>query len=53
VTLRVKIASCWQEIELADPGVEWSPADSTLKVHWLFGPSSKMKHEELMLKLMQ
>lgn len=53
VTLQVKLASCWQEIELADPGVEWSPADSTLNVHWLFGPTNKMKPEELTLKLMQ
>ena len=51
VTLRLKLASCWQEIELTDSGVEWSPADSTLRVHWLLGPTSKMQPEELTLRL--
>jgi hypothetical protein len=51
VTLNLKLASCWQEIELANPGVEWSAADSTLKVRWLLGPTSKMQPEELTLKL--
>jgi len=51
VTLRLKLSSCWQEIELIDPGVEWSPADSTLRVHWLLGPTSKMQPEELTLRL--
>jgi hypothetical protein len=51
VTLRLKLASCWQEIELTDAGVEWSPADSTLRVHWLLGPTRKMRPEELTLRL--
>jgi hypothetical protein len=51
VTLRLKLASCWQDIELTDAGVEWSPADSTLRVHWLFGPTSKRQPEELILRL--
>lgn len=50
-TLRLKLASCWQEIELREPGVEWSSGDATLRVHWLFGPSRQLKPEELTLRL--
>jgi hypothetical protein len=52
-TLSVKLASCWQEIELSDPGVEWSAVDSTLHIQWLFGPTNKMQPEELTLRLLQ
>lgn len=52
-TLSIKLASCWQEIELNDPGVEWSAADSRLHVQWLFGPTSKMRPEELTIRLLQ
>jgi hypothetical protein len=50
-TLRLKLASCRQNIELADDGLEWSPADSTLRVRWLLGPVTKMRPEEVVLRL--
>jgi len=50
-TVRLKLASCWQNIELADPGLQWSPNDSTLRISWLFGPTTKLKSEELTLRL--
>jgi hypothetical protein len=31
VTLNLKLVSCWQAIELADAGVEWSTTDSSLE----------------------
>jgi hypothetical protein len=37
-TLNQKVASCRQNIELADPGIEWNAATSTLRVQWLTGP---------------
>lgn len=45
-TLRVKLASCRDNIELAEPGLEWNPATATLHIHWLDGPSNKGKPEE-------
>jgi hypothetical protein len=51
VTLNLKLVSCWQAIELADAGVEWSTVDSSLRIRWLLGPTSRMKREELLLRL--
>jgi hypothetical protein len=48
---RMKLASCWQAIELAESGVEWSPIDSTLRIRWLLGPTNRMQAEELQLRL--
>jgi hypothetical protein len=45
-TLRIKLESCLQGIELTGPGVEWDPASATLRIHWLTGPSQKDKPEE-------
>jgi len=50
-TLRVKLASCRQNIELTDPGVEWLESSSTLRVHWLLGPSTRAQPEELTLRI--
>jgi hypothetical protein len=44
-TLQVKLASCRDNIELADPGLRWNPATATLQIHWLQGPSDKGKME--------
>jgi hypothetical protein len=52
-SLSVKLASCWQELELNDPGVEWSAAGSTLRIQWLFGPTNKMQPEELTLRFLE
>ena len=51
VTLNLKLVSCWQAIELADIGVEWSTVDSSLRIRWLLGPTSRMTPEELLLRL--
>jgi hypothetical protein len=51
VTLSLKLISCWQSIELADAGVEWSAADSSLHIRWLLGPTNPMRPEELLLRL--
>jgi hypothetical protein len=51
VILNLKLVSCWQAIELADTGVEWSTVDSSLRIRWLLGPTSRMKPEELLLRL--
>ena len=37
-TLVTKIASCRQNIELAERGVEWDAPTTTLRIHWLSGP---------------
>jgi len=50
-TLRLKLESCWQHIELLESGVEWLPASSTLRMKWLFGPLTKDKAEELTLRV--
>lgn len=41
-TLRVKVASCRDNLELAAPAIEWVPESSTVRIHWLLGPNSGM-----------
>ncbi len=38
-TLSLKVASCRDNLELADPGLEWVAASSMVRVHWLTGPN--------------
>jgi len=38
-TFVTKLASCRENLELADPGVEWNAQSSSLQIHWLTGPS--------------
>lgn len=45
-TLHLKLASCRDNIELADSGLEWNPKSATLQLHWLEGPDTKGKSEE-------
>lgn len=45
-TLRLKLASCRENIELADPGLEWNEESRTLRIHWLEGPKNKDASEE-------
>lgn len=45
-TLQLKLASCRDNIELAEPGVEWNPHSENLQIHWLQGPSNKGKNED-------
>lgn len=40
-TLHLKIASCRDNLELAEPGLEWNAENATLRIHWLQGPSKK------------
>jgi hypothetical protein len=44
-TLRVKLASCRQNIELASPGLEWKAETTELKIHWLMGPSKERTYK--------
>jgi hypothetical protein len=37
-TLRLKIASCRENLELATPGLEWLRDSSAVRVRWLVGP---------------
>jgi hypothetical protein len=39
-TLRIKTASCRGNIELASPGIAWSAQTRTLRIDWLFGPTT-------------
>ena len=41
-TLRVKVASCRDNLELASPAIEWLPQSSTVRIHWLLGPNAGM-----------
>jgi len=45
-TLRVKLASCRDNVEVADPGLQWDAGTGTLQVHWLQGPANKGKSED-------
>ncbi|HVN19026.1 MAG TPA: hypothetical protein VMU05_09650 [Dongiaceae bacterium] len=40
-TYHRKLASCRQNIELADPGVTWAAESGTLTIHWLSGPKQQ------------
>ena len=40
-TFEVKLESCRDNIELASPGVEWISESSTLRIHWLLGPTAR------------
>jgi hypothetical protein len=46
----MKVASCRDNLELADPGIEWDSAHSTLRVHWLFGPNGKEEERRLAIR---
>ncbi|HEX3681104.1 MAG TPA: hypothetical protein VHU83_01085 [Bryobacteraceae bacterium] len=45
-TLHLKLASCRDDVELADPGFEWDREADTLRIHWLAGPEKKGASEE-------
>jgi hypothetical protein len=38
-TFRIKVASCRDNLELADPGIVWTPDAATIQIRWLTGPS--------------
>lgn len=39
-TLRIKLESCRETIELASPGIEWKPERASLQLNWLQGPEA-------------
>lgn len=43
----VKIASCRDNLELADPGLDWDMRTNTVQIHWLMGPSRKDETRKL------
>ena len=42
-TLMVKLASCQQNLELADGGVNWNAQEGSLEIHWLSSPAASSK----------
>jgi hypothetical protein len=50
-TLQLKLASCRENIELAEPGVEWNPTTETVQIHWLQGPSNKGNMEDRTIRI--
>jgi hypothetical protein len=49
-TVRLKLNSCRQNIELASPGLEWQSSSSTLLVQWLSGPAKPGAPVQLTLR---
>ncbi|MEI7868865.1 MAG: hypothetical protein WCI11_13315 [Candidatus Methylumidiphilus sp.] len=39
-TLRIKLESCRETIELATPGMAWEPERASLQLNWLQGPQA-------------
>jgi len=37
----IKVSSCRDNLELAEPGLVWSAQTGTLTIHWLTGPEGK------------
>ncbi len=50
-TLRLKLESCRENIELGSPGLEWQQAPPTLRIHWLLGPSKPGQPEERVIRI--
>lgn len=50
-TYRTKLESCRDNLELASPGLEWSPETKTLDIHWLSAPGKGGKPEDRALKI--
>jgi hypothetical protein len=45
-----KVASCRDNLELADPGVEWDARTTTVLVHWLRGPGGAEETRRLVIR---
>jgi hypothetical protein len=50
-TLRLKLASCRENVELASDGLRWSPDSATLSIHWLFAPERALQQETRVYKI--
>ncbi len=50
-TYHIKLESCRDNIELASPGLNWTPETKTLDIHWLSAPGGAGKPENRTLKI--
>jgi hypothetical protein len=50
-TLALKLASCRENIELAEPGINWDPTNAILNINWLSGPTLKGQSEQRRIKI--
>ena len=50
-TLRIKLESCRENIELATPGIVWQAPSSTLNLDWLQGPMQKGMPESRVIRI--
>lgn len=48
---KLKVESCRQGIELANPGLVWDPAHSTLLVRWIIAPGEPRGSKQLMFSI--
>jgi hypothetical protein len=48
-TFTAKIGSCLQNIELADPGLEWRGETATLRIEWLSNAAGMPETQELVI----
>jgi hypothetical protein len=49
VTFSAKIGSCLQNIELAEPGLEWRADAATLRIDWLANAAGMPETQELVI----
>jgi hypothetical protein len=49
VTFAAKVGSCLQNIELADPGLEWRADTATLRIEWLANAAGTPETQELVI----
>jgi hypothetical protein len=50
-TYRTKLESCHDNLELASPGLRWSPETKTLDIYWLSSPGNVGKPENRALRI--
>ncbi len=51
--LRLKIGSCINNVQLASPGIQWSPKTGLLQIHWLLGPDGKEHPDDQTYRITQ
>jgi len=50
-TLHMKLGSCRNNVELADPAWSWNSKTRTLQIHWLEGPDDPGSAEERTIRI--
>ncbi len=50
-TLRLKLESCREDLELASPGLEWQQSPPLVRIHWLAGPSKSGSPEQRVIRI--